>query len=82
VHLGFEHQALRVHEQVPFPAPNPLVAIVSPLLATNPSGIGRLGVGDARARQRVPARAGRKGSRSEALSRSKVLSIFHFLNQL
>src|SRR5829696_1103484 len=39
-------------------APNFLVAVVAPLFATDPGGLDRLGVGDARARQRVPAQAG------------------------
>jgi hypothetical protein len=42
VNLGFEYQALRIHEQVSLSAANLLAAIVAPLFATDPARLGRL----------------------------------------
>jgi hypothetical protein len=53
VDLGLEYQSLGVHQEVPLPASNLLVGVVPPLLAAYPGALGRLGVGDTRALERV-----------------------------
>ena len=58
MYLGFEDQPFGVHQQVALSAPHLLVSVVAPLLSAHPGGLRGLGVGDTRARERVPARAG------------------------
>jgi hypothetical protein len=50
MYLDFQEQALRVHQQVALPTSNLLVAVVSSLFAADAGRLGRLGIGDARAR--------------------------------
>ena len=42
VHLGFDHQTLGVHQQMPLPAADLLAAVEAPLLAAYPGALGLL----------------------------------------
>ncbi len=53
MYLGFEYQALRVHEQVEFSALHFLVTVVSSLLSSHAGALDRLGIYYAGARLRI-----------------------------
>jgi hypothetical protein len=52
-HLGFEHQTLRVYEQMTLSAFHLLASIVSSLLFSYPGGLDRLAIADAGTRLRI-----------------------------
>ena len=57
MHLDFQEQTLGVHQQVTLPTSNLLVGVVASVFAAAAGRLGRLGVGDARARERIPTQA-------------------------
>ena len=78
VDLGLEHESLSIHEQVSLSAADLLTAVVASCFAAYPACLGRLRIDYARAGLWVSAQS---RPRSAALSRSKVPSMRHFLNQ-
>jgi hypothetical protein len=55
VHLGFEHQTLRVYEQVAFSALDLLAAVVSTLFSSYTGALDRLAIDDSSAWLRISA---------------------------
>ena len=60
MHLGFQNQSFRVHQEVAFPATHLLAAIVSARFSSHPGGLGRLGVHYPSAGVRIPTRSNPK----------------------